>query len=519
MASQLIARNARNMINNNKWYILSKWQAQLPEAVVQESPELLLNRAWIHFMRFENDDILPVIDQIDKLTGGGEETHDHFGLVLFLRGHCFFISNDGASALEYIEHSLEHIPETDTEFRGFAESEFGLVGHMQGQMNRVISQLLEWLNDSPSSASNRKSRLLQSINLIHLVNGNLEDAEGYIILSRNFAIEQRIGQAIAWCDYIEGLINLQQGKFELAIRLLEQASNQKYILHTRVAFDSLVALVIAYQANGQPKKATNTIQSLYEFTAKLSPYYKILTDSFSARFNLMQDRTKPAVHWLKMSTPPDVEVMMWWKEIPCVTHCRILIAEQSTTALKQSEEKLRAYADMNTAHHNTLQLIEILVLLSMTLVKQKKTEEALKILKKALMLIETNGFIFPFLEQGPPMAKLINKLSNDIRNKAYVSQIIDNFKKVSETTVIEPKTEQTAKVTTQQDNLHSLSARELVVLSNVAKGLRNKEIAAKLFVSEDTIKKHLYNMFQKLDVSNRTNLVRKSKELGLLDVN
>ena len=83
---------------------------------------------------------------------------------------------------------MEHIPKTDTEFRGFAESEFGLVGHMQGQMDRVTSQLLDWLKDTPSNASNRKSRLLQSINLIYLINGNIEDAEGYIILSRNLAI-------------------------------------------------------------------------------------------------------------------------------------------------------------------------------------------------------------------------------------------------------------------------------------------------------------------------------------------
>jgi LuxR family maltose regulon positive regulatory protein len=233
----------------------------------------------------------------------------------------------------------------------------------------------------------------------------------------------------------------------------------------------------------------------------------------------MQGRPETAVRWLKMSAPPDVEVMMWWVEIPCVTHCRVLIAEESAANMKECEEQLRAYAEMNSDSHNTLHLVEILVLLAMAYVKQKKTEEGLKTLEKALALIETNGFIFPFLEQGPSMAELINKLPDDIRNRAYISQIIDNLKQISETPITEPETRQTGKVPTQKDNLYSLSSRELDVLSHVAKGMRNKEIAAKLFVSDDTIKKHMYNMFQKLDVSSRINLVRKSEELGLLDMN
>ena len=61
------------------------------------------------------------------------------------------------------------------------------------------------------------------------------------------------------------------------------------------------------------------------------------------------------------------------------------------------------------------------------------------------------------------------------------------------------------------------SFREMEVLKLVAQGLRNKEIADKLYLSTDTIKKHLYNTFQKLQVSNRLELVNKAKDLGLID--
>ncbi|MTI83683.1 MAG: response regulator transcription factor [Firmicutes bacterium] len=51
---------------------------------------------------------------------------------------------------------------------------------------------------------------------------------------------------------------------------------------------------------------------------------------------------------------------------------------------------------------------------------------------------------------------------------------------------------------------HGLTKRELEVLELVAKGENNKSIAEKLFISEKTVKNHLTNIFQKLEVTDRT---------------
>lgn len=69
---------------------------------------------------------------------------------------------------------------------------------------------------------------------------------------------------------------------------------------------------------------------------------------------------------------------------------------------------------------------------------------------------------------------------------------------------------------TVQLQLLGVTARELEVLNWIARGLSNREIASKLFVSENTVKTHCARAFDKLGASRRTQAVQRGKELGLL---
>ena len=61
-----------------------------------------------------------------------------------------------------------------------------------------------------------------------------------------------------------------------------------------------------------------------------------------------------------------------------------------------------------------------------------------------------------------------------------------------------------------------ITARELEILTLVALGFSNREIAAQLFVSENTVKTHCARAFDKLGAARRTQAVLRGKELGLL---
>ena len=69
--------------------------------------------------------------------------------------------------------------------------------------------------------------------------------------------------------------------------------------------------------------------------------------------------------------------------------------------------------------------------------------------------------------------------------------------------------------TAQQQSL-GITDRELEILTLIARGLSNREIAGQLFISENTVKTHCSRAFDKLGAARRTQAVRRGKELGLL---
>jgi DNA-binding CsgD family transcriptional regulator len=61
-----------------------------------------------------------------------------------------------------------------------------------------------------------------------------------------------------------------------------------------------------------------------------------------------------------------------------------------------------------------------------------------------------------------------------------------------------------------------LTPRELEILTLIAEGLSNREIAERLYVSENTVKTHSANLFTKLNARRRTQAVQIAKEAGVI---
>mgnify|MGYP001825967594 CR=1 FL=1 len=136
---------------------------------------------------------------------------------------------------------------------------------------------------------------------------------------------------------------------------------------------------------------------------------------------------------------------------------------------------------------------------------------ALGKLEHALKLAEPEGFVRIFVDEGPPMARLLYEALNRGIAPDYVRRLLVAFP------VAEPEPlDRPATRTPESELVEPLSERELEVLQLIADGLTNQEVANRLYLTLNTVKAHTRNIYGKLDAHSRTQAVARAKALGVL---
>jgi LuxR family maltose regulon positive regulatory protein len=132
-------------------------------------------------------------------------------------------------------------------------------------------------------------------------------------------------------------------------------------------------------------------------------------------------------------------------------------------------------------------------------------EQALAYLSEALAMAQPEGFVRVFVDQGERLIPLLRRSAQRGIAPGYVTRLLTAIARVSGATP-----------SAAQPLIEPLSERELEVLQLLATGKSNQEIADELVLAVGTVKKHLSNIFGKLNVGSRTQCVARARELNLL---
>jgi DNA-binding NarL/FixJ family response regulator len=214
---------------------------------------------------------------------------------------------------------------------------------------------------------------------------------------------------------------------------------------------------------------------------------------------------------------------------------KILIVEDNYFLKKALEEKLSFYDDIvikDTAE-NGLEAIEILdknhivdlIFMDIEMPKMNGIQ-ATKIIKnkypqiKILMItvFDNDENIFNAIKAGAD-GYLLKETKADKLHEA-IHEVLNGGATMSPS--IAQKTMRllmnpTLIVTENDKQLVELSPREIEVLEQLSKGLKNQLIADNLFLSISTVKKHIENIFTKLQVHNRIEAIQKAKNSNYLN--
>ncbi|GCE29970.1 LuxR family transcriptional regulator [Dictyobacter alpinus] len=233
--------------------------------------------------------------------------------------------------------------------------------------------------------------------------------------------------------------------------------------------------------------------------------------AYQVRSWLRQGQMEAVIHWqktcpLSADAPADYQ-----HEVIALTLARVLLAQGEAAHALRLVERWHLHA---RAQGRTGSEIELLVLSALAYAQQDKAEQAVQLLRQALLLASPEGYVRVFVDEGVPMAVLLHMVLSRWKGKTEADEV-RRLLSVWET-------EQAAAGPYALAMLHRelplapLSGRERKVLRGLVAGLSNAEIAAELVVSINTIRTQTRSIYHKLNVKNRHEAVALARQWRLL---
>jgi LuxR family maltose regulon positive regulatory protein len=155
--------------------------------------------------------------------------------------------------------------------------------------------------------------------------------------------------------------------------------------------------------------------------------------------------------------------------------------------------------------------IEVWTLRALALQARGDVDQAVASLEQALALAKPGGYVRAFVEEGAPMARLLYAAAERGVEQEYVGRLLAAFPDA----ILSPA-EHAHTARLKAEMVEPLSEREIEVLSLIAEGLSNRQVAQRLVISPNTVRVHTSNIYGKLGVTNRTQAVAKARGLGIL---
>jgi LuxR family maltose regulon positive regulatory protein len=305
-----------------------------------------------------------------------------------------------------------------------------------------------------------------------------------------------------------GLCAYAQNRLAAAATEFGQVVALRYEVNTRTYQDALIGLCLIARAARDAARAANYATDVRAAALQAGdPVSLRIADWFEVRLALdAGDGPAPA------STPPVADdFMSFWLEVPSVTYAESLLRDPSPSVRESALPVIERSLEKVDAHHNVFQSIVFSLLRALALAERGDDESALDALAATVRRAEPAALVRPFLDRGPRLVRLLEALAARDVPQGYLATLLAAFEGSPTSRAIDRETPSPAFGT-------SLSNRELDVLELLTQRLSNKEIAERLHVSPETVKKHIRNLYQKLEVHGRRQAVAKAVAERLISV-
>ena len=431
----------------------------------------------LYYLRKHGD---PTHELVHDVVHSLPEQNVHIRSVVTLAlGEAYFYNGNTVAAQRAFEEGMALGTESNKSLMVYSNLFYLLTTlAMQGQLKKVYAICTERLQH----IQHREDAVLYSIGFLHFFQGlcelnwnNVEEAERLISTSiirfeRQFAITLLFHSLRMYSR----LLGVKQ-EFEKAHRMLDRACQ------------------IEHQFG--PIRNNNIMGSIKSSRTLLW---------------LMEGRLPEAEQWATEMKFSASDSPSFRQENDYLIFTRLLIARERHDEALQLLDTMYPKAE---AGGRMLRCVEMQIMRAQALYPTDKVK-AMGALSKILPTASNAGIIRLFLNGRLPIARLIHRLTKQNVVPHYARKVLSAFTSVRADQLEEEPG--LSPLPIQSQLIEPLSKRENDVLYLLVDGYSNREICEKLFISSNTTKTHIRNIYAKLGVSSRPEAIAQANALGLI---
>lgn len=528
------------------------WLNLLPRDLLRKYPPVNMLNAWILLSTGQLDQVEACLNDIEEDLGySAEEEKDTqavpvgvrslLGELLCVRANLAFHRMEPQRVIVLSQKAMAYMDadradgylETDRSMRSVVAFNLSLAYEFSGETAKAIDAF----ELSLAFCIEEKNRYIKSNSISHLgglqvLRGRLHQAvQLYQQETNEYERGTLIPSPLTGLAYT-GLANIhyEWDSLELAEENYQRGSELgKLWGNWETLLPSHLGMARVKAAQGDQKGAFRCLEEL----SGMAPHYQAawslpILSAYRALLQARGGQIEAATEWACSSD------LLSSSDIPYTRQTEAIILAQVLTSAGKFEEAIRLSTQLiekAEANERWGHVIEILITQSIALYSAGDIDKSMQALERALSLAEPEGFRRIFLDGGVSTKNLLDhyRTRKDSRarsakpgkatpNLKYVDQLLSGFP------TTEPiKTRTSSRIspagsysTAGEQIVEPLSEREKEVLSLVAKGMTNQEIANSLYLSLNTVKTHVKNILASLGVRNRAEAIMRARELKIL---
>jgi LuxR family transcriptional regulator, maltose regulon positive regulatory protein len=534
-AARLVERHLDQTLRRGEGVMLQRRLATLPAEVVRSRPGLVLAQAMLEVHRGRMDEAERLLEHVDRAvdrrlepeqprvpTDGGMVSRVPAAIAL-LRAELAAASGDPEQSARFARSAMAHLSEEEVGPRLWARWLLPLADWMAGRAEQAEPALAELLAEGRATAGHHPLvSNCSTLARVQRARGRLGAALRTYQEGLQFATEGGRPSIFHAAEAHVGIgqVLYERNQLDEARRhLTEGLALCRPVANPQLSALGLMTMAWLRQATGDPAGAR---QVMDEACAQLVPDTPTATLFYPApaervRLLLAQGDLDEAARWVEeRGLGAQDEPSYLWERDHLVL-ARVLLAQGDADRALGLLQRLATLAE---CQRRTDSLIRIRIVRARGLQAAGDHDAALAELADALALAAPEGYVRVFLDEGAPMAALLDGLAATTGKgvpaagvpPAYLGRLLRALQQAG--VPVGRHGRRAAGLV--PGLLEPLSERELEVLGLLAAGRSNQAIAEELVITLDTVKRHVSHLLDKLGAANRTQAVARARELGLL---